>query len=99
MSSDNEWEPKRDDEYYVLPSTVTIERLPLIMAKGLLAYFDDVRRHGDDINIDQLIDVLDGWLEHDENHLDMGKFYHLVTDDNCEQFFDDVRIEIKNLSN
>jgi hypothetical protein len=77
-------EPERDDYYYGdIPSNITKDSLVGIMVKGLLKYR---KEYVPDATSEDLINLLDGWFEHDDNNKS-SKFSHLVPDDG-DEFFD-----------
>ena len=65
------------------------------MTNGLIKFYDDNMAHGQHMSIEDLIGLLDGWFEHDENHLDMNKFHHLVTEENSDDFFEEVKLNLE----
>jgi hypothetical protein len=91
-----EWEPERDEYYYgKIPDNVSRRQLIDIMAKGLIKLRDDYKEHGQPILSTDLTDALELWFEHDSNSDD--NFDYLVSEDEFEDFEDEVEIRIAEL--
>lgn len=89
--TEDEWEPRPDQEYYgSIPEGVTIDLLVEIMAEGLLKYYLDAKPYVQDLDMEYLLFVLDSWFEHDFAGQNQFDHLFLKNEESVDQFFDRV---------